>query len=90
MVQRLAYLMRSGPPDSLDRIVANNFAGLAYESVQQGKSGLLMAIRGGRYATVPVSAVTEGRRQVDVAELYDTVEYRPRVSHVLGKPMFLY
>ena len=90
MVQRLAYLMRSGPPDSLDRIVANNFGGLAYESVQQGQTGLLTAIRGGRYTTVPVSMVTEGRRQVDVAELYDPVEYRPRVSQVLGKPMFLY
>ena len=26
--QRLGYLMRSGPPDSLDRLVANNFANL--------------------------------------------------------------
>ena len=24
--QRLGYLMRSGPPDSLDRLVASNFA----------------------------------------------------------------
>jgi 6-phosphofructokinase 1 len=90
MVQRLAYLMRSGPPDSLDRIVANNFGGLAYESIQQNLTGLLVAVRGGRYATVPVSSVTEGRRQVDVDELYDSAEYRPKVSRVLGKPMFLY
>jgi 6-phosphofructokinase 1 len=27
---------------------------------------------------------------VDVDELYDTHEYRPKVRHVLGKPMFLY
>jgi len=27
--QRLGYLMRSGPPDSLDRLVAKNFAALA-------------------------------------------------------------
>jgi len=25
-----------------------------------------------------------------VAELYDLDEYRPKVRHVLGKPMFLY
>jgi 6-phosphofructokinase 1 len=27
---------------------------------------------------------------VDVDELYDVKEYRPKVRHVLGKPMFLY
>jgi 6-phosphofructokinase 1 len=90
MVQRLAYLMRSGPPDSLDRIVANNFGSLAYDSVRQKKSGLLVSIQGGRYTTVPVSMVNEGRRQVDVDELYDATAYRPKVARVLGKPMFLY
>ncbi|MCA9727260.1 MAG: ATP-dependent 6-phosphofructokinase [Candidatus Eisenbacteria bacterium] len=90
MVQRLAYLMRSGPPDSLDRIVANNFGSLAYECVEQKKSGLLMAIQGGCYTTVPVSSVTSGRRSVDVDELYDVRSYRPKVLHVHGKPMFLY
>jgi hypothetical protein len=25
-----------------------------------------------------------------VAELYDSENYRPRVAHILGKPMFLY
>jgi 6-phosphofructokinase 1 len=27
---------------------------------------------------------------VDVDELYDVEEYRPKVRHVHGKPMFLY
>jgi len=27
---------------------------------------------------------------VDVDELYDASEYRPKVRHVEGKPMFLY
>jgi 6-phosphofructokinase 1 len=29
-------------------------------------------------------------KRVDVDELYDRAEYRPKVRHVLGKPMFLY
>jgi hypothetical protein len=27
---------------------------------------------------------------VDVDELYDVENYRPKVAHLLGKPMFLY
>jgi ATP-dependent phosphofructokinase / diphosphate-dependent phosphofructokinase len=27
---------------------------------------------------------------VDVDELYDIEQYRPKVEHLLGKPMFLY
>jgi ADP-ribosylglycohydrolase len=33
MVQRLAYLMRSGAPDSLDRMVAYSFGNMAYELI---------------------------------------------------------
>lgn len=90
LVQRLAYLMRSGPPDSLDRIVSINFGQLAYEAIQQGKRGELTAIEKGCYTRVPVRRVTEGRRHVDVASLYDPDSYRPKIGEVLGKPMFLY
>ena len=34
--------------------------------------------------------VISGIKRVDVDELYDSEEYRPKVRHVLGKPMFLY
>jgi hypothetical protein len=27
---------------------------------------------------------------VDVAQLYDTETYRPKVAHLVNKPMFLY
>jgi 6-phosphofructokinase 1 len=37
-----------------------------------------------------MSTVTSGIKRVDVSELYDVNEYRPKVRHVLGKPMFLY
>ncbi len=31
-----------------------------------------------------------GLKRVDVGELYDKDQYRARVTHLLGKPMFLY
>ena len=37
-----------------------------------------------------MSVVTSGVKRVDVDELYDVRNYRPKVRHVLGKPMFLY
>jgi hypothetical protein len=31
----------------------------------------------------------EGVKRVDVDALYDAAEYRPKIRHVDGKPMFL-
>ena len=39
---------------------------------------------------VPIAATREGVKRVDVDELYDVDEYRPKVRQVAGKPMFLY
>ncbi|HEX5757923.1 MAG TPA: 6-phosphofructokinase [Thermoanaerobaculia bacterium] len=88
--QRLGYLMRSGPPDSLDRLVANNFANLAADLILDGKAGRMAAVDGGRYATVPLERVGEGTKQVDVARFYDRAAYRPKITRVLGLPMFLH
>ncbi|MFN8546958.1 MAG: ATP-dependent 6-phosphofructokinase [Candidatus Eisenbacteria bacterium] len=90
MVQKLAYLMRAGAPDSLDRFVAYNFGNLAYELIEGNQRGNMVAIHDGRYTTVPVEVASSGRRQVNVREFYDTVEYLPKISGVRGKPMFLY
>ena len=88
--QQLAYLMRAGAPDSLDRMVAISYANLAVDQVLQGHSGRMVALQNGSYTTVPVDTMTQGVKRVDVNELYDVQTYRPRVRHVLGKPMFLY
>ena len=88
--QQVAYLMRAGPPDSLDRMVAISYANLAVDQLLQGHSGRMVALQNGQYTTVPVDTCTQGVKRVDVAELYDADEYRPTVRHVLGKPMFLY
>ena len=88
--QQLAYLMRAGAPDSLDRMVAISYANLAVDQLLQGHSGRMVALQNGQYTTVPVDTCTQGLKRVDVSELYDDEEYRPKVRHVLGKPMFLY
>jgi 6-phosphofructokinase 1 len=90
IVQRLAYLMRSGAPDALDLMVAVNYANMAVDLISSGVSGRMVALRDGNYTHIPMSTVTSGVKRVDVDELYDAEEYRPKVRHVLGKPMFLY
>ena len=88
--QQLAYLMRAGPPDSLDRMVATIFANLAMQQLEDGKSGVMMALRDGKYTTVAANTCLQGENRVDVNELYDIKVYRPSVRYALGKPMFLY
>jgi 6-phosphofructokinase len=87
--QRLGYLMRSGPPDSLDRLVASNFANLAADLILGDKSGRLVAIQGGRYTTEPIETVGEGTKRVDVEKFYDAGQYRANITGVMGLPMFL-
>ena len=88
--QTVSYLMRSGAPDALDLMVAVNYANLAMDLITSGASGRMVALRDGTYTHIPMSTVTSGVKRVDVDELYDVDEYRPKVRHVLGKPMFLY
>jgi 6-phosphofructokinase 1 len=88
--QQLAYLMRAGAPDSLDRMVAVSYGNLAIQLIAQRHFGRMVALREGKYTTVPVETPIQGAKRVDVEELYDAEHYRPRVLHVLDKPMFLY
>ncbi len=88
--QQLSYLMRSGAPDSLDLMVAINFANMAADLAQKGVSGRMVALSGGTYTDVPISTVTAGQKRVDVRELYDVEQYRPKARTIVGKPMFLY
>ena len=88
--QQLSYLMRSGAPDSLDLMVAVNYANMAIDLVLKKVSGRMVALSQGVYTDVPMSTITSGQKRVDVGELYDAEQYRPKVRHVMGKPMFLY
>lgn len=90
LCQELAYLMRSGAPDALDTMVAVNYANTALDLLAIGKTGRMVALRDGRYTDVSADSPTLGVKQVDVRALYDVENYRPKVWHVLSKPMFLY
>ncbi len=88
--QQVGYLMRSGSPDSLDLMVATNYAVMAADLALDGSTGRMVALRGGTYTHVPISVTKEGVKRVDIDELYDADAYQPKVRHVTGKPMFLY
>lgn len=90
MCQELAYLMRSGAPDALDIMVAVNYANTALDLLAVAKFGRMVALRDGRYTDVSAESPTLGIKHVDVRALYDVDNYRPKVWHVLSKPMFLY
>lgn len=87
--QKLGYLMRSGAPDALDRIVAANYGSMAVDLATRGITGRMVALREGRYTHVAADYTTRGLKRVDVDEFYDVDQYRPKVAHVQGKPMFL-
>jgi 6-phosphofructokinase len=87
--QQLAYLMRSGAPDSLDLMVAANYAQMAMGLVERGESGRLVCLQRGVYSDVPIATLSQGKKRVNVPELYDADQYRPKVRHVFGMPMFL-
>ena len=71
-------------------MVANNYAVMATDLAMEGQSGRMVALRGGTYTNVPISVIGEGVKRVDVDEMYDSEQYRPKIRHVSGKPMFLY
>ncbi|HYQ85784.1 MAG TPA: 6-phosphofructokinase [Bacteroidota bacterium] len=88
--QQLAYLMRSGAPDALDLMVSTSYGHLATDLLLKKQPGRMVALRDGKYTTVSANIIAEGKKRVDVDELYDIGQYRPKVAHLLGKPMFLY
>lgn len=90
VVQELAYLMRAGEPDAMDRMVGFAFGGLAVQILSQGKAGRMVALRGGNYDHAPIDTLLTGTKTVDVAALYDPTTYRARLQRVEGMPMFLY
>ncbi|GGI09289.1 6-phosphofructokinase [Egicoccus halophilus] len=90
IVQSLGYLMRSGGPDSLDLMVATNFAVMAGDLTLDEERGRLVGLQSGTYGDVPLDVIDRGVKRVDVASLYDAEAYRPTVRTVVDKPMFLY
>jgi ATP-dependent phosphofructokinase / diphosphate-dependent phosphofructokinase len=88
--QQLAYIMRSGTPDSMDRMVAVSYGNLALDQVAMGNTGRMVALHQGIYTTVPIDLVVAAKKTVDITALYDRLNYKPKVRDTLGKPLFLY
>ena len=85
MNQHVGYLMRSGPPDTMDLMVGFNFGTMAAELVNSGVSGQMVGIQAGTYTTSDLTVLASGARSVDVDAFYDAAEYRPNVHALAGK-----
>ena len=90
VIQELAYLMRSGEPDAMDRMVGFAFGGLAVQLIERGEAGRMVTLSDGNYGHVPIDTLLKGTKSVDVSALYDRATYRARLMRVEGMPMFLY
>jgi 6-phosphofructokinase len=79
--QPLTYLLRTGPPDGQDLLGATNFAILAVRLLKEGKFGRMTAYQQ-RYnlTDIDLNIVTKGAHRVDVDEMYDAKEYKPKVN----------
>jgi ATP-dependent phosphofructokinase / diphosphate-dependent phosphofructokinase len=90
VIQELAYLMRAGEPDAMDRMAGLAFGALAVQLLQRGEKARMVAITDGNYCHVPIDTLLKGTKRVDTEGLYDRSAYRARLLHVEGMPMFLY
>ncbi|MGI6741809.1 MAG: 6-phosphofructokinase [Brevefilum sp.] len=89
LYQKFGYVMRSGAPDSLDRMVAMAFGTIAIQHILRGEYGRMTALQDGKYTTVPIGTVLEGKKIVDVDAFYDKENYIPRIKDFISVPMFL-
>ena len=90
VVQELAYLMRAGEPDAMDRMVGFAFGGLAVQLIQSKRTGRMVTLTDGNYSHVPIDTLLTGKKSVDVSGLYDRAIYRAKLMRIEGMPMFLY
>ena len=77
IVSDLTYELRGGAPDFIDRAVAITYGTMAVDALKSGRSGLMSATNDGLYAMAEIPDPKLGPRNVDVANEYDTSEYRP-------------
>jgi 6-phosphofructokinase 1 len=85
----LGYLVRSGAPDAVDAIVPTVYGNLAVDLLLRGETGRMVALRDGRYDSVPLETVVATKKVVDVGRCYDTDRYRPKYEGLAGLPLFV-
>lgn len=89
VVSDLTYDLRGGAPDFLDKMIANTFANMAFECIESGETGNMMAIQRGCYALAPIPDPAKGARRVEVDTMYNVERYRPNYANKRGLPIFL-
>jgi 6-phosphofructokinase 1 len=89
MIQPLTYVIRSGPPDSLDRMVGLAYGSIAMDLIKNDDTGKLAALKDGKYTSVPLESVISGKKYADVDSYYDKENYKPFVKVFQNHPMFL-
>ncbi|MBT5074746.1 MAG: ATP-dependent 6-phosphofructokinase [Kordiimonadaceae bacterium] len=89
LTQPLAYLLRSGEPDALDKLAATSFGTMAIQMIEQKNYGKMTAIVDGNYAVTNNNCVLSEQTTPLVSNLYDAKNYRPEIKNILGRPMYL-
>lgn len=90
IVQELAYLMRAGEPDAMDRMVGFAFGALAVQLIEEDRTSNMVCLTDGNYGVVPIGTLLDGTKGVNVSGLYDAREYRANLVQIENMPMFLY
>ena len=73
VVYDLTYQLRSGDPDFLDKMIATTFATMAFECIDSGGAGRMMAIQNGCYTDTPIPDPGLGARTVDLETMYMSI-----------------
>ncbi len=66
----LGYLQRGGTPTAFDRVLGTRFGAAAADLAVEGRSGVMVALRGPRILPIPLTEATSGIRGVD-PEIFD-------------------
>lgn len=90
IVQELAYLMRAGEPDAMDRMVGFAFGAYAVQLIEEDRMSNMVCLTDGNYGVVPINRLLEGTKGVNVSGLYDASQYRANLVQIEDMPMFLY
>jgi ATP-dependent phosphofructokinase / diphosphate-dependent phosphofructokinase len=88
--QQLGYLMRSGAPDSLDRMVAFSYANLATDLIAKAVRAAWSRCATASTRTSRSARSSRASSGWTWTSCTTSERYRPKVASMLGKPMFLY
>jgi 6-phosphofructokinase len=80
-LQSLNYLLRTGSPDGQDLLGATNFALMAARLLKEGKTGRMTAfLQHDVWTDVDLNIVSQAVKVVNVDELYEVDDYRPKLG----------